>query len=158
MIPEGPFVCDDAQGAPPTSPFELYNPETTNPNPKPKPGDRRNVFRFCAPDDKPGALRQTRGQTNPGTDGTFSGFAQVTPPPRGSAPVPETSPSSSAGPLGAPPADVPTPFPDASRSSRIPAGGRSACFGGLRRSQVRTPSPPGIHATPRASSAPTTVR
>src|ERR1035441_704593 len=88
MIPEGPLVCDDALGAPPTSPFELY-----------KPGDRRNVFRFRA----------------------------VTPPPRGSAPAPETSPSSSAGPLGAPPADGPTPFPDASRSSRIPAGGRCAC-------------------------------
>src|ERR1035441_8659550 len=127
----------------PQTPFELYNPggpQTRGQTERfrflrarlqtHKPGDRRNVFRFRA----------------------------VTPPPRGSAPVPETSPFSSAGPLGAPPADVPTPFPGASQSSRIPAGGRCACFGGLRRSPVRTPSPSGINATLLVSSAPTTGR
>src|ERR1017187_6213905 len=60
-------------------------------------GDRRNVLRFCP---------------------------VFTPPPTGSPPVPETSRFSSAGPLGGPPADVTTPFPDASRRSRNLGGGR----------------------------------
>ena len=118
MISEGWIVCDDAQGVPTTSPFELY-----------KPGDRRNVFRF-----RPA----------------------VTSLPASSTPVPGTLPFSSVAPPGAPPADVPTPFPGVSRSARNLAAGRCACYAGLRRSPVRTRSPPGIHATPRSSTAPTT--
>src|ERR1017187_18694 len=107
----------------------------------PKLGDRRNVFRFSPADTSPGyKLGDRRNVLR---------FCPVfTPPPTGSPPVPETSRFSSAGPLGGPPADATTPFPDASRSSRNLGGGRCACFGGLRRSPVRTPSPPGIHATP----------
>src|ERR1035441_9942440 len=71
-----------------------------------KHGDRRNVFRFCP---------------------------AVTPPPAGSAPVPGTVPSSLVAPPGAPRADVPTQFPDASRSSRNLAGGRCGCYAELRR-------------------------
>src|ERR1035441_7681074 len=96
MILEGPLVCDDALGAGSTSPFELCKPGgQTKPGDRrnvfTKPGDRRNVFRFCP---------------------------AVTPPPAGSAPVPGTVPSSLVAPPGAPRADVPTQFPDASRSSR----------------------------------------
>src|ERR1035438_8647114 len=90
MIPEGPLVCDDALGAPPTSPFELYKPGD-RPGYKPGVQTRGQTERFpvlrggCKPgiqardknpgQDKPG---DKPGGTNPGTDGTFSGFARST--------------------------------------------------------------------------------
>src|ERR1017187_8331025 len=82
-----------------------------------KPGDRRNVFRFSR---RSPHRQEARG------------------------PVPGRFLLSGPPPPGAPPADVPTRFPDASQTARNLAGGCCAFYAGLRRSPVRTPSPPGI--------------
>src|ERR1035441_4693197 len=65
IIPEGPLVCDDALGAPPTSPFELCKPRET--------WGQTERFPVSRGGCKPGIEAR---DTNPGTDGTFSGFAR----------------------------------------------------------------------------------